>query len=155
VLRASRSATYGEQEILPVDIRLSTRFAAELANLAPIRQFVEEAATSAGADREAVTGLIQAVDEAATNVIVHGYRGSLGEIELELVREKDALLVRLRDQAPPFDPTVIPAPDLTLPPHKRKVGGLGVHLMRQCVQDMSYRLTPVGENELTLQISLP
>jgi serine/threonine-protein kinase RsbW len=131
------------------------RFTAELASLAPIRRVVEEAATAAGADWEAVAGLIQAVDEAATNIIVHGYRGSPGEIELGLIRETDALLVRLRDQAPPFDPTAIPSPDLTLSLNKRKVGGLGVHLMRQCVQRMSYRLTPEGENELTFQIGLP
>ena len=41
-------------------------------------------------------------------VLVHGYQGELGMIEIAVRREADALVVRVRDQAPPFDPTGIP-----------------------------------------------
>jgi serine/threonine-protein kinase RsbW len=65
-------------------------------------------------------------------------------------RQGEALLVRLRDGAPLFDPTLLPMPDVTLPLEVRPLGGLGIFLMRQSVDDMTYRVTPEGGNELTL-----
>jgi serine/threonine-protein kinase RsbW len=123
---------------------------AELRNLATIRRFVSEAATSLGAGRAAIEDVIQAVDESATNVIVHGYEGQLGIIEIEVTREGDDLAVRIRDCAPPFDPTTHPSPDLDLPLERRRFGGLGIHLSRECTDAVIYRVTPDGANELTL-----
>jgi serine/threonine-protein kinase RsbW len=125
------------------------RIAAELCNLAAIRRFVSEAATSLGAGRAAIDDMIQAVDESATNVIVHGYKGRPGAIEIEVTREGDDLVVRIRDDAPPFDPTTHPSPDLTLPLERRRFGGLGIHLSRECTDAVTYRVTPDGANELT------
>jgi serine/threonine-protein kinase RsbW len=126
------------------------RVAARVEHLAEIRHFVERAAAALGAGQEAIDDLVLAVDEAATNIVVHGYQGQPGLIEVEVRREGQALLVRLRDGAPPFDPTQFPLPDVTLPLEMRPLGGLGVFLMRQSVGDMTYRVTPEGGNELTL-----
>jgi anti-sigma regulatory factor (Ser/Thr protein kinase) len=52
--------------------------------------------------------------------------------------------------APPFDPTRVPDPDLTLPLEERPLGGLGIYLIRQSVDKMVYRAVPEGGNELTL-----
>lgn len=132
-------------------------FDAHIENLAAIRCFVRMAAEGAGFARESVDAMIQAVDEAATNVIVHGYQGRPGaiEIEIEMDHPAKALVVRLRDDAPAFDPTKVPAPDLTVPLHRRPPGGLGVFLMREFVDRMSYRRTEAGQNELTLEIFAP
>lgn len=127
-------------------------FDAQIANLAAIRRFVRTAAEAADMPREVIDAMIQAVDEAATNTMLHGYRGSAGNIEVELAVEGNALVVRLRDEAPAFDPTAVPDPDLGVPPHLRPPGGLGVYLMRQFVDRMSYRRTEIGQNELTLEI---
>jgi serine/threonine-protein kinase RsbW len=126
------------------------RTTAELGNLAAIRRFVLEAATSLGAGRAAIEDMIQAVDESATNVIVHGYEGQPGAIEVDVAREGDDLVVCIRDYAPPFDPTTYPSPDLTLPLERRRFGGLGIHLSRECTDAVIYRVTPDGANELTL-----
>jgi len=123
---------------------------AELRNLATIRRFVSETATNLEAGRAAIEDMIQAVDESATNVIVHGYGGQPGTIEIEVTREGDDLVVRIRDYAPPFDPTTHPSPDLTLPLERRRFGGLGIHLSRKCTDAVIYRVTSDGANELTL-----
>jgi anti-sigma regulatory factor (Ser/Thr protein kinase) len=125
-------------------------FDAQIANLAEIRRFV--GTETEDFSREAADAMIQAVDEAVTNIILHGYRGSPGSIEIELWQDEKALVIRLRDDAPAFDPTSIPVPNLDTPLHLRRPGGLGVHMMRQFVDRMSYRRTETGQNELTLEI---
>jgi len=125
-------------------------FAAELENLAVIRRFAEETAQSLQANQAAIDDMLQAVDEAVTNIIVHGYAGRPGTIEAQVKRAGDSLIVRLRDQAPRFDPTTVRPPDLTLPLEKRRPGGLGVHLIRHFVDQVHYHTAPQGGNELTL-----
>jgi len=129
----------------------SIRVVAELPNLAVIRRFVEETATALKADRDAIDDMIQAVDESATNIIVHGYRDQPGHIEIEVIQEGNVLVVRLRDQAPLFDPTRAPPSDVTLPLERRPFGGLGIHLTRRFTDSVTYRITSEGGNELTLR----
>ncbi|UCC62878.1 MAG: ATP-binding protein, partial [Anaerolineae bacterium] len=88
-----------------LEIGSPLRIPADLENLAEIRRFVEERATTLGVDSDVLRDLLLVVDEAATNVIVHGYEGEKGLIEIEVGRDADALVVRLRDEALPFDPT--------------------------------------------------
>ena len=99
------------------------RIAADADNQVKIRQFVREAAAALGADPQTICSLELAADEAACNVITHGYRGRAGMIDVEVERDRDVLIIRLRDLAPPFDPTRVPDPDLTVPPQQRRLGG--------------------------------
>jgi serine/threonine-protein kinase RsbW len=129
---------------------VSLRVAADVAQLAAIRAFVEQHSQALGVDEAAIYDLVLAVNEVATNIMIHGYRRQPGEIEIDLRRQGDAIEIRLRDQARLFDPTRVPAPDLNLPLHKRPLGGMGVHVTRQIMDAIRYRVTPEGGNELTL-----
>ena len=133
-----------------MDAGSTLRIGAELDNLSLIRRFVEDAAIGFGADQEVIPDVLLAVTEAATNIMIHGYQGQPGTIEIEVSRKGDSLVVCLRDQAPPFDPTTVPPPDVTLPLEQRQPGGLGIHFMRQFMDELTYRSTPQGGNELTL-----
>jgi serine/threonine-protein kinase RsbW len=128
----------------------SLHIEAETKNLAAIRLFVEEAATALGVGLATIPNVILAVDEAVSNIIAHGYQGQGGSIEIEVSREGDALVIRLRDEATPFDPTSVPPPDLTLPLEQRTPGELGIHLIRQLMDEMTHCVTPQGGNELIL-----
>lgn len=134
----------------PVRARRWFEADADLACLAPIRAFVREGCAAAGATDEATADLVQAVDEAATNVIVHGYGGRPGSIEVVLETDDERLVCRLLDDAPPFDPASVPPPDLGVPPLDRQPGGMGVHLMRELTDELRHRSRPTGGNELTL-----
>ena len=127
---------------------------AETNNLAPLRRFIKEKAAELQAKQHAIDDLVQAVDESATNIIVHGYRGRPGSIEIAIGLAGDMLMVRLRDQAPQFDPTRVPPPDLSVPIEERIAGGLGVFLTMNLMDRVTYRVTPDGGNELTLQKKL-
>ncbi len=126
------------------------RLRANLERLAEIRNFVQERATTLGADQDLLADVLLAVDEAATNTILHGYGGREGVIEIEVGREGDVLVVRLRDEAEPFDPTSIQPPDETLPPEQRVLEGVGIYLIRQAVDEIAHRITLQRGNELTL-----
>jgi serine/threonine-protein kinase RsbW len=115
-----------------------------------IRRFVEKATTALDVDPTTVGDAVLAVDEAASNIILHGYQGQPGIIEIEVERTGDDLVVRLRDEAAPFDPTSFPAPDLTLPLEQQAVDGLGIHLIRRVMDKVTHRITPQGGNELLL-----
>jgi serine/threonine-protein kinase RsbW len=135
----------------PTTPRRSLRVAAaELTDLAGIRGFIEAAATDLGADDPAIRDLVIAANEAVANIIRHGYRGKPGPIEVIVVREPDSIVVYLRDEAPAFDPTTYPAPDLTVPLEARRAGGLGIHLTRTGVDEVSHLPLRRSGNELTL-----
>jgi serine/threonine-protein kinase RsbW len=129
------------------------RFPADLGQLADVREFIRNGAAARGATAEAVADLVQAVDESVTNVIVHGYRGTRGPIEIELSSVGSTVSAVVRDEAPPFDPTSVPTPDLARPATRRRPGGMGVHLARDLCDQYRYQRRS-HRNELTLVRSL-
>jgi anti-sigma regulatory factor (Ser/Thr protein kinase) len=123
---------------------------ADLGRLKDVRRFVRERAPAFGADETSLGDLVQAVDEWVTNVIVHGYRGVAGPIEIELDREDDEVVVRVRDKAPAFDPHSAPAFDPSLPLERRPLGKMGIHLIRELCDRFEYRVPAGGGNEIEL-----
>jgi serine/threonine-protein kinase RsbW len=90
-----------------------------------------------------------AVEEAITNVIVHGYAKKPGKIEIMFRTSGDHAEILIKDTAPPFNPLLIPEPDVTENVEDRKIGGLGVFLIRQVMDEISYRYEN-GKNILVL-----
>jgi len=123
---------------------------ADVERLKDVRRFVRERAPALGADEASVGDLVQAVDEWVTNVILHGYRGSPGPIEIELAREGEEVVVRVRDEAPAFDPAAAPAFDPGLPLERRPLGKMGLHLIRELCDRFEYRIPAGGGNEIEL-----
>lgn len=136
-----------------MEARLTIHAARE--NLAALRDFVCGRLASAGVPDEVVNDVVQAVDEAACNIITHGYQGKPGEISLELVYDSSVITIRLTDQAPLFDPTRLPPGEKHRPMEERVSGGMGVLLMRKMMDTIAYRVTADGYNELTLRKSYP
>ena len=126
------------------------RIPAQVSQLATARQFVEETGARLGLPRSVTDPLTLAVDESLSNIVQHGYQDKVGTIEIEMERQADAVVVRLRDQGPPFNPTGVPDPDLRLPLNQRPIGGLGVYLARRSVDSVVYERTAAGDNQLTL-----
>jgi serine/threonine-protein kinase RsbW len=128
---------------------------AGLSSLAEIRAFVADACLQLGAPPEAAIDLVQAVDEAATNVTLHAYKGLPGPMEITVARDGDRITVTIRDEAPPFDPTIVGPPDLPRRLEEGSIGGLGIHFMRSFTDAMIYHRLPHGGNELTFEKYLP
>jgi serine/threonine-protein kinase RsbW len=90
-----------------------------------------------------------AVEEAITNIINHGYKNGCGEIIISCRINPYQAEVRIKDTAPRFDPLSLPEPELDGTIQDRKIGGLGVFLIRQVMDEMVYRYEN-GHNILVL-----
>ncbi len=121
---------------------------ADLGQLSKIREFVTESATALGVDPAVFDDLRLAVDEAVTNVLTHGYEGS-GEIELDVGADGSDLIIRLRDQAPPFDSTLAKSTESDPPEVKEKPGGFGLFLIERAMDKLIHRKLENG-NDLTM-----
>lgn len=130
------------------------RIPADLERLGELRALVRTVAQEAAADPDAIGDLVQAVDEAAANTVVHGYAGAPGWIELHLLVQDRTMSVMLEDEAPAFDPTRLPDPDPTVPALVRGPGGMGIRLMRMATDTLDYRPRDGGGNILTMTRSL-
>jgi serine/threonine-protein kinase RsbW len=131
-------------------IRRHVTVPADLERVADLRATVREMGAGCQAPPDCIGDLVQAVDEAATNVIRYGYKGEPGSIHMTAELIGDDIVITLEDEAPPFDPTAVMGPDLSIPPHKRTPGGMGIHLMRLATDSMEHRVRPGGGNILTL-----
>jgi anti-sigma regulatory factor (Ser/Thr protein kinase) len=121
-------------------------FPGTLDALEPIRKYVEIAAQSAGLDHKATYKLCLAVDEIATNIVVHGYEeaGLNGDLKIAASVEDDNLVIRLEDHGKSYDPQLHDVPDaqdLSQSLQSREIGGLGIYLALDGVNDLQYATT--------------
>ena len=119
-------------------------FPGTLDSLAPVRAYVAEAARAAGLDSGKTYKLCLAVDEIATNIVLHGYdeAGLKGEIILEALQERGQLIIRLLDHGRTYDPALVPQPDIENASHQN--GGWGIFLSRTGVDQFDYTSTDSG-----------
>lgn len=130
--------------------------AARLGDLADILATVVEACDAAAAPPAVRTDIRLAVEEAYTNIVVHGYGGArTGPVLLRITVTQGAVTVCLEDEAPVFHPEEVPTPGLADDWGEREIGGLGWHLIAQVMDEVHHTpRSPVG-NVLTFMKRLP
>jgi len=130
----------------------SVQFAAKFEYLDEIREFVGTIARDGGFGDKDVYNIQLATDEAASNIIEHAYEHiSNGVLELSCGFKGGAITVILVDHGEPFDPSEIPMPDLKADLSDRKIGGLGIFLMRKLMDEVHYDSQPSkNSNTLTM-----
>ena len=130
-------------------IRLSLRN--DTAELPAVTAALTSFCQQHGINEETVFDLTLALEEIFTNIIRHGYRdGEPHEIDLVIRKQDDLLTLRVADDGRPFDPSKAAPPDLGLPPEKRAVGGLGIHLVKSLTDGLEYRREN-GKNIVTVK----
>ena len=115
-----------------------------------LNTFVSDMCNSLDAPLDVTAQVQLAVEEAVVNVMDYAYpAGTRGELTVEVQADDEQLQFIIRDTGIPFDPTTTPEIDTTLSAKDRPIGGLGIHLVRQIMDDVQYRR--IGEfNVLTL-----
>lgn len=80
-----------------------------------------------------------AIDELITNALSYGVPEKGGEISVAAELHPDRLTVTVSDNGVPFDPFAQATPDTTLPVEERPIGGVGIHLVRRLLDEVSYQ----------------
>ena len=129
----------------------TVQFAAKFEYLDEIREFVGGIARKGGFSDKDVYNIQLATDEAASNIIEHAYENVRnGVLELSCGVKGDLITIVLIDHGESFDPSEIPLPDLKADLSDRKIGGLGIFLMRKLMDDVSYEVKAGQGNILTM-----
>ena len=123
---------------------------ASLENLQEIRSYIDRVGASLVVTETALADLRLAVDEAVTNVVVHGYADTDGLVELHMHAEGDAVFIRIRDHAANFDPSQVKAPQLDTELKDRPFGGMGIFLIRKMTDEAEFLPLAGGGNEIRL-----
>jgi anti-sigma regulatory factor (Ser/Thr protein kinase) len=126
----------------------------DLSELAALAAFVDDFAAAQSLSAEVAFQLNLVLEELVTNTVSYGHPGRAGTIHLRLTRVGDVVEAELVDSGVAFDPRSAPPPDLDAPLAERRVGGLGVHLVRQFVDEIEYRRED-GRNHLRLRKRVP
>jgi anti-sigma regulatory factor (Ser/Thr protein kinase) len=94
------------------------------------------------------------LDELLTNIIKFGHTDiQAHEIMLRLSIEGDALVAEIEDDGVPFNPMESPTPDMNAPLNERRVGGVGLHFVKNLMEVVRY--DRVGDrNRLVLRRAL-
>ncbi len=122
-----------------------------LENLSLIGDFISDSMIASGLDARKIFEVQLAVDEACTNIIKYGYTDETGTIDIICCTRNGELVVVIKDEGKPFDPTSVQPPDLNASLEERQMGGLGVHLIKSMMDEVRYEFID-GKNVLTMVV---
>ena len=120
-------------------------------NLPNLLLFIEQACNKYQISKPICLNLRLAVEEACVNIIEHGYADlQTGMIEIAFQFRDNQVIITIIDFGREFDPTTYPPPDRSSEWDQRPVGGLGVFLISQLMDEVRYTSNPEQGNRLEL-----
>jgi len=112
----------------------------ELAEIGRLTHFVRSFGREHGLSEHFIRELRLALEEVVANIISYGYEDNAGhEIEVCIMSTAEDISLSVRDDARPFNLLEHPAPDIEIPLEDRTVGGLGIHIVREIMDEISYK----------------
>ncbi len=92
-----------------------------------------------------------AIEEIFVNIADYAYTPDIGDVVMKAELADDGMKLTLifEDGGTPFDPLKRPDPDINLPASEREIGGLGIFLVKETMDEMKYEYRD-GKNQLTL-----
>ena len=127
-----------------------TAVPADPAQLSVLTEFLREFGSAAALAPTHVGTFERALEEIFMNIVMYGSQpGIAPRVEVSLDLGTDAVTMTVEDDGPQFDPLSLPPPDVTASLADRRVGGLGVFLVRKIMDTVSYELI-AGRNQLRM-----
>ena len=124
----------------------------DIQSLTLVKEWIEQCCEEAGLGLDWVIKFQLVIEEMVSNVIFYAYDPQQQEaaIELRFTWEAGTVSILLRDWGKPFDPTAKEDPDITLSVDDRPIGGLGIFMVKQLMDEVRYERVG-SSNLLTLQ----
>lgn len=126
-------------------------FEAKLDKLDDVMAFVEGELEKYDCPMKKTMTISVAVEEIFVNVAHYAYRDSdkTGDVQVSVSKNDDDIIIGFIDSGKPFNPLLREDPDVTLSAEDRKIGGLGIYMVKQSMDDVTYEFRD-GNNILHL-----
>lgn len=103
-------------------------------------EFILEGAKSKGFDEKKIYQVRLVAEEVLVNIINYAYPDKTGDVEVTLFPEESkGLKVEVADSGISFNPLSRPDPDISAPIEERNIGGLGIYLLRNIMEEVDYK----------------
>lgn len=102
--------------------------------------FIEETLETAGCPLGSIMKINVASDEIFANVSSYAYGEGNGDISVSILplEKPDGVRITFTDSGMPFNPLDAPVPDTELSAEERKIGGLGIYMIRETMDNVEY-----------------
>lgn len=134
------------------------KISASLNMLSAAVDFIEKSAGKISCPKDACNDILTACEEVIVNIISYAYpSGHQGQIEISVKSSPKVFIeVTISDFGKPFDPLSVPDPDTGKPIEERQIGGLGIFLVKNMMDDVKYtRDRGVNIIKLVKRLDLP
>jgi sigma-B regulation protein RsbU (phosphoserine phosphatase) len=122
-----------------------------LDNLTNLKEFIDQAGRHMELQEDVIFAFKLAVEEAGVNIITHGYKDSdPGQIKLTFEKELKRIVLTIYDEGVSFDPKDASEADIESDWEEREIGGLGLLMMREMMDEISYESVDEKGNFLKL-----
>lgn len=123
----------------------------KIEEIGKLEPFIEQIGERLSLTPDLVFNLNLVLEEAVSNVINYAYPHQEGkEINIQASLMKDNLIFVITDSGVAFDPTLVPEADITLSAEERPIGGLGIFIIKQIMNEVNYQRID-GKNVFTLK----
>jgi anti-sigma regulatory factor (Ser/Thr protein kinase) len=121
-------------------------------NIQTVTDFVDEQLENFDCPMKAQMQINIAIDEIFGNIAHYAYNPDTGSatVRVEVLEEPLSVIIAFIDNGKPYDPLKAKGPDLTLSADEREVGGLGVYMVKNLMDEILYEYKD-GKNILTIK----
>ena len=129
--------------------------AATVENIEVVTDFVNEQLEALDCPMKAQMQIDIAIDELFSNIAHYAYNPRVGNatVCVEVIEDPLAVVITFIDNGVPYDPLAKEDPDTTLSAEERKIGGLGIYMVKKTMDDITYEYKN-GQNILTIKKKL-
>jgi serine/threonine-protein kinase RsbW len=121
-----------------MQILFSIKLFAKLENLERLMKSVSVCAKEQGFDQKRISEIELATEEAFVNICNYSYPEKTGEVEISCKLDDGHFIIEMIDSGIPFDMTSFSVPDPIGDIDERKIGGLGVFLIKKVMDEVRY-----------------
>ena len=125
---------------------------ATLDNIPTVTDFVDSKLEKFSFPGKVITQINIAIDELFSNIARYAYYPDVGPatVRVEVEDEPPAIVITFIDNGQPYDPLSSKEPDVSLSAEERKIGGLGIFMVRKLMDDIHYEYKD-GKNILRIK----
>ena len=129
---------------------------ADVDNIQVVTDFVDSRLRALNYPQRILTQINIAIDELFGNIARYAFTSRKGPdtVRAEVKANPSSVILTFIDRGMPFDPLAIQPPDTTLPARERKIGGLGIFMVKKSMDNITYEYKD-GMNILTIHKNMP